>query len=191
LSLKRLAAVVAAAVLCLVAAPGWAAVQITFYSKEFGSSFPHAFVILEGTLDRNGERIAEDYGFSAKTLSPAILLGKVKGEVISDHETSYVKSSDRHFTLTISDDEYDQVMATVERWRTAKQPTYDLDKSNCVHFVGDIAASLGMDGAPRKKLMRKPRSFLEAVTEANRAWLTARGATFHRAQEPERERAAA
>jgi hypothetical protein len=189
--MRRLAALVAAAILCLGAAPGWAAVQITFYSKEFGSTFPHAFVILDGTLDRDGRRIAEDYGFSAKTISPAILWGKVKGEVISDHEASYVRASDSHFTLSLSDDEYDKVMATVERWRAAKQPTYDLDKSNCVHFVGEIAASLGMDGAPRKKLMRKPRSFLEAVTEANRAWLTARGATFHRAQEPERERAAA
>jgi hypothetical protein len=187
---SRLAALVAVAMLFIGAAPGWAAVQITFYSKEFGSSFPHAFVILDGTLDRSGERIAEDYGFSAKTISPAILWGKVKGEVISDHGASYVKASDRHFTLTLTDAEYDKVMETVQRWRTAKQPTYDLDKANCVHFVGEIAASLGMDGAPRKKLMRKPRSFLEAVTEANRDWLAARGATIHRQQEPGRQPAA-
>jgi hypothetical protein len=77
-------------------------------------------------------------------------------------------------------------MATVERWRSAKQPSYDLDKANCVHFVGELAGALGMDGTPRKGLMRKPRSFLEAVTQANRAWLDGRGAVLHRlAPQPE------
>jgi hypothetical protein len=176
----HLAAALAALLLACTAAPGWAAVQITFYSKELGASFPHAFVTVDGTLDRTGERIAEDYGFSAKTISPAILWGKVGGKVISDHEASYVKGSDPHFTLTLTDSEYDAVMAAVERWRSAKQPSYDLDKANCVHFVGELAAAIGMDGAPRKGLMRKPRSFLEAVTQANRDWLAGRGALLHR-----------
>lgn len=170
------------------AAPAGAAVQITFWSKELGSSFPHAFVTMEGTLDRSGQPIGEDYGFSAKTISPAILWGKVKGEVSSDHSLSYQQGSNRHFTLTLSDEEYERVMAAVTRWRTAKQPSYDLDKANCVHFVGELAASLGMDAAPRKGLMRKPRSFLNAITEANRTWLAARGATFHRTPPPEPKR---
>ena len=187
-ALSRLTAFVALLLFALFAAPAHAAVQITFWSKEFGSSFPHAFVTLEGTLDRSGERISEDYGFSAKTISPAILWGKVKGEVSSDHSLSYQEGSNRHFTLTLSDEEYDKVMAEVTRWRTAKQPSYDVDKANCVHFVGDLAASLGMDGAARKGLMRKPRSFLIAVTEANRTWLAGRGATFHRPPPPEPKR---
>jgi hypothetical protein len=141
-------------------------------------------VILEGTLDRSGQRIDEDYGFSAKTISPAILWGKVGGKVISDHEPSYVKSSDRHFTVTLSDEEYDRVMTTVERWRTARQPSYDLDKANCIHFVGELAAAIGMEAGPRKGLMRKPRSFVESVTAANREWLLARGAVIHRLREP-------
>jgi hypothetical protein len=174
--------------MALGAAPAWAAVQMTFYTKELGASFPHTFVILDGTLDRSGERIAEDYGFSAKTISPAILWGRVGGKVISDHEPSYVNGSDKHFTVTLSDDEYDRVMATVERWRTAKQPSYDLDKANCIHFVAELATAIGMEAAPRKGLMRKPRSFVEAVTAANRAWLAARGATIHRLKEPERRR---
>ena len=178
-AVTRLTAIIAVLLFALIAAPASAAVQITFWSKELGSSFPHAFVTLEGTLDRTGERISEDYGFSAKTISPAILWGKVKGEVSSDHSLSYQEGSNRHFTLTLTDEEYDAVMGTITRWKTAKQPSYDLDKANCVHFVGDLVASLGMDGAPRKGLMRKPRSFLKAVTEANRTWLAGRGATFH------------
>jgi hypothetical protein len=179
-TVRILSAFLAALFLLLVAAPAAAAVQITFYSKELGASFPHTFVILEGTLDRTGERIAEDYGFTAKTVSPAILMGRVKGEVISDHKPDYVRASDKHFTVTISDEDYDRVMETIERWRTAKQPSYSLDKANCIHFVGDIATALGMDGGPRKGLMRRPRSFLEALTESNRPWLTAHNAVFHR-----------
>ncbi|WP_206186023.1 hypothetical protein [Sphingosinicella sp. BN140058] len=175
-------ALLAAILLLLAAGPASAAVQITFYSKELGASFPHAFVILEGTLDRTGERIAEDYGFTAKTVSPAILLGRVKGEVVSDHKPDYVRASDKHFTLTLTDDDYDRVMATIARWRTAKQPSYSLDKANCIHFVGEIATTLGMDSAPRKGLMRRPRSFLEALTADNRSWLVAHNAVIHRTQ---------
>ena len=177
----RPVAVLAALLLALGASPAAAAVAITFYSKELGSSFPHSFVVLDGTLDRDGSRISEDYGFSAKTISPAILLGRVKGEVISDHTPSYVRGSIRHFTVTLSDAEFDQVMATVERWRTARQPSYDLDKANCVHFVGELASAIGIDGTPRKGLMKKPRSFLEAIVTANHAALVARGAVLHRA----------
>jgi hypothetical protein len=170
--------------LVLGEAPSAAAVEITFYSKELGTSFPHAFVVVEGTLDRTGERVSEDYGFSAKTISPAILLGRVKGEVLTDHKPEYVRASDKHFSVVLTDEEYDRVLQTVERWRTAKQPSYSLDKANCIHFVGDLATAIGMDGSPRKGLMRRPRSFLEAVTDANRAWLSARSAIFHRNRTP-------
>ena len=178
-SVRRAVALLFAALLAVVAVPASAAVSITFYSKELGASFPHAFVILEGTLDRGGPRIEEDYGFTAKTISPAILWGKVAGEVITDHTISYVKGSDRHFTLTLTDAEYDRVMATIARWRSARQPSYDLDKHNCVHFVAEIAASAGL-ATDTKRFMKKPRSFLEALTAANRPRLEARHAVFHR-----------
>jgi hypothetical protein len=177
--MRRAIALLFAALLAVLAVPASAAVSITFYSKELSSSFPHAFVILEGTPDRGGPRIAEDYGFTAKTISPAILWGKVAGEVITDHTAGYVKGSDRHFTVALSDSEYDRVMATIARWRSARQPSYDLDKHNCVHFVAEIAAAIGMTTDTRK-LMKKPRSFLETLTIRNRAWLTGRNATLHR-----------
>jgi hypothetical protein len=101
--------------------------------------------------------------------------------VVSDHNAGYVRQSDSHFTLTISDSEYDRVMATVERWRTRRQPSYDLGTRNCIHFVAEIAASIGMRADTPKKLMRKPRSYLEYLTEANLLWLQARNAVLHRA----------
>ena len=176
----RLFVVLLAGLLALAAAPAAAAVPITFYSKQLSSSFPHSFVIMRGTLDRSGARIDEDYGFTAKSISPAILMGSVKGHVVSDHDASYVRVSDPHFTLTISDSEYDRVMAVVERWRTMRQPSYDLGSRNCIHFVAEIAAGIGLRAETPKRLMRKPRSYLDYLTETNRGWLQGRGAVFHR-----------
>lgn len=174
-------ALLAAALLAFGAAPAAAAVEITFYSKELGSSFPHAFITVKGTPDRGGAAVDEDYGFTAKAVTPAILFGRVGGEVITNHTEDYVKASDAHFTLTLSDAEFDRVMETVARWRARKQPSYDLDKANCVHFVGELAAAAGMRIDVRKGLMKKPRSYLEALSALNVAWLSGRGATLHRA----------
>ena len=181
IGLSRIIVFLAMALLALGAVPASAAVQITFYSKQLSSSFPHAFVIMRGTLDRNGARVDEDYGFTAKSISPAILMGSVKGEVVSDHNAGYVRQSDSHFTLTISDSEYDRVMATVHRWRTRPQPSYDLGTRNCIHFVAEIAASIGMRADTPKKLMKKPRSYLDFLTAANKAWLETRHAVINRA----------
>jgi hypothetical protein len=175
----RLLALLAAFLAALVAVPAAAAVQITFYSKELGATFPHAFVTLAGTLDRSGQRIDVDYGFTAKTVSPAILFGRVGGEVISDHGAAYIKASDKHFSLTLSDADYDRLMATVARWRAAPQPSYDLGTHNCIHFVADLAASLGMKADVPKRLTKKPRSWLDWLTDGNRPWLVAHNATFY------------
>ena len=164
-----------ALLLLAVAAPAGAAVELSFYSKELGTSFPHAFVTVQGTLDRNSQRVDADFGFSAKTISPAILFGKVSGEVISDHGAAYIKGSDRHFSLRLDDAQFDRVMAVVDKWRKLPQPSYDLNRQNCVHFVAMIAEAIGMK-ADTTRLMKKPRSFLAALTEANRSWLAARSA---------------
>lgn len=177
--LSRLAALAAAWLLFLGAAPGLAAVTVTFYSKELGASFPHAFVTMQGTLDRSGERIDRDYGFTAKAVTPAILMGRVGGEVISNHGANYIKASDRHFSLVVSDEEYDRLLATIARWRGARQPSYDLGTHNCIHFVAELAGSLGMKAEVPKKLTRKPRSFLEYLTRENRPWLVQRRAVFY------------
>jgi hypothetical protein len=169
----------AALILASMAMPASAAVELTFYSKELGTSFPHAFVTLHGSLDRSGQRVDVDYGFSAKAISPAILFGRVTGEVISDHGAAYIRGSDKHFSVALGDSDYDRVVATVERWRKLAQPSYDLNRQNCVHFVATIAASLGMK-VDTTRLIKKPRSFLEALTASNRSWLLARTAHLYR-----------
>lgn len=162
-----------------LAGPAPAAVEITFYSREMGSSFPHAFVTLTGTLDRGGERIDSNYGFTATHVTPAILMGSVRGKIDSAGP-NYVRSSDPHFSLLMTDAQYDAVMATVYRWRDHPQPSYHLNRRNCVFFIGEVATSLGMRAATPANLMKKPRAYTEFLTSENRSWLASRGARFLR-----------
>jgi hypothetical protein len=157
--------------------PASAAVEVAFYSKELGASFPHAFVHVTGTVDANGEVVDASYGFTAKTISPAILLGSVAGEVVSS-KPDYIAASDRHFTIKLSDEEYGKLLATIEKWRTHKQPSYNLNRRNCVFFVADLARTIGMTAATPKALMKKPRSYLQSLVRDNQAWLAQRGAAI-------------
>jgi hypothetical protein len=167
-------AALAAAVLSLLwTAPAQAAVEITFYSREFGSQFPHGFVTLVGTLDRGGERIDTNYGFTATHVSPAILFGSVRGKVEAA-PAGYVRGSEAHFALTLSDAEYDRVIETVTRWREMPQPSYSLSRRNCVHFIADVAAALGMAADVPRNLTRRPGAFTASVIRNNREWLAQR-----------------
>lgn len=168
-----------AAWLLLLPALAQAAVEMTFYSREYGSHFPHAFIKLEGQLERGGARIRENYGFTATRVTPAVLFGSVRGEIMSVDD-EYIAGSDPHFRIRLTDAQYDAVMATVERWRSLAQPSYNLNRQNCVFFVAHIAAAIGMTASTPSNLMKKPRSYTEHLTRENRAWLETGGATFLR-----------
>lgn len=147
--------------------PAWAAVEISFYSRELGGdNFPHAFVHLAGTLDSTGEPVDTALGFTARSITPALLFGSVAGEVIVE-APEQIARSDRQFTIVLSDQQYRTVMEVVERWRTRRQPSYNLNRRNCVHFVGEIAAALGLSTQGTARLMKRPRSFLQHVRKIN------------------------
>ncbi len=148
-------------------APADAAVEIAFYSRELGgNNFPHAFVVLRGTVDATGERVDTSYGFTAKAITPAILWGSVAGEVVVERPQQ-VARSDRQFAVTLGDDRYRQVMAVVEAWRTRAQPSYNLNRRNCVHFVAALAEAAGLRVDYVDRLMKRPRSFLVNVRSLN------------------------
>lgn len=151
---------------CCWSSAAAAAVEIHFYSKDFASTFPHAFVRLTGTVDATGEQLDTNYGFTPVRLNPSILMGPVKG-MIQTVEPKYVARSDKHFTLRLTDDQYRMVLARIDSWRTAPQPNYRLNSRNCVYFVADIAAVLGLRAPPAPALMKKPKSFLQKVTHDN------------------------
>ena len=152
------------------AAPAPAAVEIAFHSKDFGVTFPHAFITLSGTVDETGEPVDANYGFTVRHLiGPSILFGRVQG-TIESVDRGFVEHSNRHFAMTLSDDQYRAVMALVERWRALPQPSYSLDRRNCVSFVAEVASLLGLE-AETRGLMRRPRAFLDRVLAENAALL--------------------
>lgn len=153
-------------ILLFVAVPLQAAVTLTFYSKEFGTSFPHAFIALDGTVGPENLPVNITYGFTATRISPAILLGDVQGEVQSV-TASYRSASDAHFSMALTDEQYAAVLATVEKWQNIPGKSYNLNKRNCVFFVGDIARAVGLTVVEDPKLMKKPRSFTESIMRLN------------------------
>lgn len=157
----------AAALLLGAWTPAAAAVEIAFYSRELGgNNFPHAFIVLRGTPDSGGAAVDTSFGFTAKAITPALLFGSVAGEVVVEGPRQIARS-DRQFALTLSDERYRAVMAVVERWRARAQPSYNLNRRNCIHFVGEIAEAVGLRVDYDRRLMRRPRSFLQQVRSRN------------------------
>lgn len=150
-----------------VALPAHAAVTMTFWSHEFGNSFPHAFITLRGVPDAGGTPVDADYGFTAKTISPAILFGTVPGRVEPSPKT-YIGKSDAQFAVTLTDVQYNAVLALIAAWsEKAGDARYNLNNRNCVHFVREAARVAGLTGIDQPGLMKKPRSYLLAVEAAN------------------------
>ena len=150
----------------LVAPTAQAAVTITFWSHEFGNSFPHAFVTLRGTPDAGGAPVDTAYGFTAKAVTPAILFGDVGG-TLDLPTTGYMADSDAQFSVVLTDAQYAQELALAQAWNGPSGTRYNLNKRNCVHFVKEAARIAGLAGLDQPKLMKKPRSYLLAVDAAN------------------------
>lgn len=149
------------------AMPAAAAVTLTFYSRELGTYFPHAFVRVTGATDAApGVAIDANYGFTARHITPALLAGPVGGKIM-DVSAGYIRKSDAHLTLVLSDARYAAVLATVAQWRDRPQPSYDLQTANCVFFIGDVARTLGMTVDDPPELMKRPRSYIINLIRLN------------------------
>lgn len=162
----RYFSLIAALWACLGSAAANAEVVATFYSHDFGDHFPHAFVKLEGKVDTTGERIDTNYGFTAVSVSPAILMGSVKG-MIETKGDKYIASSNPHFSLRLSDFEYARFMTLVNKWRNMPGKTYNLNSRNCVHFAMEAAALLGLNINRKSKFFKKPKSFMLEMMKLN------------------------
>lgn len=148
----------------LLAAPARAAVVITFWSHDQDQDFPHAFFALRGTPDAGGEAVDATYGFTARALTPAILLGTVGGKV-EGVKPGYLKRSRARFSVILADAQLVALQQLVAQWRSDTR--YNLNKRNCVHFVAEAARRAGLAVPDLPGLMKKPRSFLTAVGAAN------------------------
>jgi len=151
------------------ATPALADVRLSFHSFNgslFVGRYPHAFIVLEGTLDSTGEVISENYGFSAKTAGPSLLNGPAVHEIASE-PSDYIAKTNRHFSVRISDARYRAVVAEMRAWRDAPGKHYDLDSRNCIHFVGKIAQMVGLTVDYPQKMLRRPKKWLNHITALN------------------------
>jgi hypothetical protein len=143
-----------------------AEVLVTFYSHELGQNFPHAFIKLTGTVDSTGEVIDTNYGFTARSTSPAILLGSVSG-MIETKNAKYVSKSKPHFSMRLSEAQYQKILEMVTEWRNIPGKSYNLGKRNCVHFTMELAAMLGLNINRQSKFFKKPTSFMLEILRLN------------------------
>ena len=166
--MKALLRLIALLSLCLgLALPAQAAVTITFWSHELGNSFPHAFFTLRGVPDAGGAPVDANFGFTAKSVSPALLMGPVAG-MLDIAKPTYINGSDAQFSVVMTDAQYAAVLRLVDAWSEGKPDSvYRLGDHNCVHFVKEAARIVGLSGIDQPKLMKKPRSYLKAVGAAN------------------------
>ncbi len=148
-----------------------ASIKVTFYSHDFDDHFPHAFFSVQGNFE-NGSPINKKFGFTAKKISPAILLGSVQGR-ISAPSPKYIQKSNPHFTIVLNDQEYVALLTVVETWQNKSGKSYNLKKHNCVHFIRDALVALGYKVNPKSKYYKKPKSFLREVTALNPGLQTA------------------
>ena len=145
-----------------------AAVEITFHSfngSVVAGRYPHTFVSLEGTLD-DGTAVKENYGFTAKRATIAVLRGPVEHDIMVEKD-KWLTKTNRHFTLTMTDAQVAEVRALMAAWRDAPGKYYDLDTRNCIHFVGEIARIMGLTVTYPKKLLRKPKGWLNHISQLN------------------------
>lgn len=151
----------------LGAAPAFAAVTMTFWSHELGNSFPHTFFTLRGQPDSGGAPVDVNYGFTAKSVSPAILMGTVAGR-LDISKPHYIDGSDAQFSVVLTDAQYAAVLTLIAAWDDKTgDGRYNLNTRNCIHFVKEAARIAGLTGLDHPKLMKKPRSYLQAVAAAN------------------------
>lgn len=166
----RRLALLLSALLVLLPLPAAAQVTLAFHSfngSYLGGRYPHAFIVLDGTLDSTGERIRENYGYSTSSSAFSALNGNVPG-IIQVEKEKYIQSTNRHFAIPISDAQYRAIRAEVEAWKDAPgQKRYSLDSRNCIHFVARIALMVGISAPVPQNMVRRPKLWLNYITGLN------------------------
>ena len=167
-ALTRILAPLLALFALLASGPAMAAVQIHFHSfngSVFGR-YPHTFIVLDGTLEADGRVIKENYGFSAKSSTAAILSGWTAHEIYVEKD-KYIRKTNRHFSVTLTDEQYAQVVAEMRKWKDEPGERYSLGSRNCIHFVGAMAKLVGLKVEYPDNMLRRPKKWLNHITALN------------------------
>jgi hypothetical protein len=173
---RRLAPILALVVSLALAGAAHAAITVSFYSHGWGTGahgfiyFPHAFIMIERPGPDGAPAPPESYGFTAVGQDISVLMHPTPGQVIPE-DPVYLTRSTLHFTLQITEGEYQALRATAAKWAAPGAPLYNLDGHNCITFVAELASALGLKIPPPTG--RDPGKFLEGVRQLNAARLPA------------------
>ncbi len=154
----------------LAGSPAAAAVTATFYAHSGNQIrggwllFPHAYVTLTGTVEATGEVVDEAIGFTAKFPGPQLLLFSGPG-VLERPDALYLSEGRPYLTLEISDAAFAAVKARIAHWSSPEGSVYSLRRRNCIHFVAEIARTIGLLTAAENTL--SPNGFLSATAALN------------------------
>ena len=107
-----------------------------------------------------------NFGFTPPVVGPDVLFGWVDG-VVTGAEDAYVAKDTPYLTFSLTDKQYVTVLAVAARYRAYPQPSYEIDKRNCVLFVKEIAASLGLAVSDDAKFVREPELFMADLKARN------------------------
>ena len=149
-------------------APASAEVVVTFWSHDRDQNYQHAFLVMRGRIDATGEAVDTNIGFTARRLTPGLLWGSVQGQMERLSDGYVARATSRpHFSVRLDDAGYARLQAFIARWAADRQPNYNLNRRNCIHFIMDAAATLGLSVNRRTGHLRDPKSFLEEVMRLN------------------------
>lgn len=167
--MTRRLALLFALLAALAAHPAAAQVMLSFHSfngSMLGGRYPHTFIVLEGTLEESGQPVNENYGYTAVSATPDVLMGDVRGTIMIE-QPRYIRTTNRHFTVPVSDAQYHAIVAEMRAWRDAPGRAYNLDRRNCVHFVARIAELAGLTVQVPQNLVRRPKAWLNLLSRIN------------------------
>jgi hypothetical protein len=158
-----------AVLLLLVPLPAAARVMLSFHSFNgsiMGGRYPHTFIVLEGALDSTGKAVSENYGYTATAVGPVMVGRTVPGKIMVERP-KYIHTTNRHFSVPLTDAQYYAVITEVRGWWNDPAHPYDLERRNCIHFVGRIAELVGLRVEIPQNLLRRPKAWLNLVTRLN------------------------
>ena len=163
---RWLLAVVVPLLALIAAVPAAADVTVTFWSHSRDQNYQHAFIVMQG--EANGVPVDSNIGFTARRVSPLVLIRSVEGMMETVSAGYIARATSRpHFALRLDDAQYARLAAFIARWRAQPQPNYNLNRRNCVHFVMEAAATLGLNVNRQTRHLRDPQAFLDEVMARN------------------------
>jgi len=165
----RILPLLLAALMSLFPASARAEIEIGFWTRELGLELPHAFFTIKGSVD--GKPVDETYGFTAKTITPALLWGPVPGR-IDIASKGYMADSNQLWTVSVPDASYLRLKALVARYSAKPGSVYRMNDHNCVHFVADAAGTIGLRLPNGKGMMKRPTTYMMAIAAANKDFPT-------------------